>query len=70
MVKLTDIKPGDFVTVDGGFTCMTEGKEYEVFEDADGDLFIECTKDGHWLDSQEDEPGQDLVGIVSVRRPE
>jgi hypothetical protein len=51
-VKLLDIRVGDFVQTDDGFTCMTAGRHRVEKE--------------HYLKGQEDEPGTDLVGIHPI----
>lgn len=62
-MKLADIKIGDRVKTDGGFTCMAAGTK--IVEGDDDGLFIPCNDGKHYLDGQEDEEGADLVGISS-----
>ena len=38
---LGDLKPGDMLVADGGFTCLREGEVVTVEQDADG-LFVRC----------------------------
>lgn len=61
--KLQDIKPGDRLTADGGFSCLDKGASYAVrsAEDAKG-LFVNCADGKHYLDGQTDEAGH-LVGL-------
>lgn len=59
--RLDDLKRGDRVIVDDGFTCMTAWSEKIVDEDNAG-LFVDCEDGGHGLDGQDDGDGF-LVGI-------
>lgn len=59
-MKLSDIKPGDTVKLDGGFTCHDGGLAL-VHEDSRG-LFVFCRDGRHYLDGQEDACGN-LVGV-------
>lgn len=69
-MKLSDLKAGETVIIDGGFPCMPAGPAI-VQEDEAGHLYIYCNggnptaqlAERHYLDSQEDEPNGDLVGI-------
>lgn len=47
-VRREDLKVGDIVVVDAGFSCMDAGSEHVVWED-DGDLFIYCREGKHFL---------------------
>lgn len=60
-LQLAGIKPGDFLEVDGGFTCVPEGQVVQVLQDGDG-LFFVCSEGQHYLDGQKDEKGF-LVGV-------
>jgi hypothetical protein len=60
-MKLSDIKAGDTVHTDAGFTCMGAGT-HTVKSDGD-ELYIECDHGKHFLSGQEDEAAGDLVGI-------
>jgi hypothetical protein len=62
-MKLSDIKAGDIVNVDG-LTCMSDGKH--VVEGDEHGLFIRCSSGKHYLDGQEDEETGDLVGVQSA----
>jgi hypothetical protein len=71
--KLSDLKPGSFVTVDDGFSCMLEGVVFEVKADPKGSLYIDCSENGHTLDGQlagdDNDQGHDpdeLIGIYPV----
>lgn len=61
-MKLSEVKPGMYLTVDKDFTCMVTGIVYEVFKNND-DLFVNC-KDGiHYL-SGETMPNDELIGFT------
>ena len=59
--KLTDLKAGDKLKADGGFTCLSAARIAEVKEDAGG-LYVECTEGRHGLDGQEGKNGE-CVGL-------
>lgn len=63
MPKLNIINSGDYVRLDGGFTCRPEGLA-RVHSDNDG-LFFYCDDQKHYLDGQENEDGY-LTGISEV----
>lgn len=60
-MKLSQVKMGDTIVADGGFTCMKAGP-HKVEGDADG-LFVPCSDGKHYLAGQEDEPCADLIGL-------
>lgn len=71
-MKMKDLKAGDIVVVDGGFTCIDPGRKCDVKRDGDG-LYIECRgPDGlkrnkpyhekHHLDGQIGKGGE-LIGL-------
>jgi len=62
-VKLDDLKPGDVITLDSGFTCHEAGNA-QVESDTDGAYFI-CANGRHYLDGQEGADGY-LVGITKA----
>lgn len=49
-----ETKAGDYVEVDGDFTCIAKGARLPVQKDDNGELYIECSGDGgrHFLDGQ------------------
>lgn len=55
--KLKDLKAGDALIADGGFTCMEKGKEYVVKEATTG-LFVECEEGEHYLIGQRNHAGE------------
>lgn len=63
-MKMEDLKAGENVKLDGGFTCAKEGL-HEVHQDDHGHYFI-CDEGKHYLDGQEDEDGN-LVGVETAR---
>lgn len=60
-MKLADIKIGDCVCADGGFTCLRPG--FHDVEGDDGGLFVRCDDGKHYLVGQEADGDADLVGI-------
>lgn len=58
---LKNIKPGDTLTTDAGFDCMSPGSKKTVFALADK-LFICCKHGHHLLDGQLDNEGY-LIGL-------
>lgn len=61
-MKLSDLKPGDTVQVDDGFTCMIASLRV-VQDDKHGGLYVPCNDGNHLLDGQRREDGE-LVGIT------
>lgn len=59
--KLEDLKPGDIIIADAGFTCLEPG-EHKVWEKHGGKLVVGCRDGDHYLDGQRDAAGN-LVGI-------
>jgi hypothetical protein len=39
---MEDIKAGDKLVADGGFTCIEEGRVCDVKSDAGGKLYVDC----------------------------
>ena len=60
--KLSELKPGDTVTVDGDFTCIEPWSQREVHYD--NGLYISCTYGHHYLNGHHDDDGY-LVGVYS-----
>ena len=78
--QLSELKPGDKVEVDGGFTCLRRGEVCEVHANPDGKLFIFCSGHGdfsrnrcrikdrsqtHGLNGQADD-GENCVGVYRL----
>jgi hypothetical protein len=53
-VKITDIKPGDVLIADAGFTCVEAGP-VAIEEDENGELYFLCSEGRHYLDGQTDD---------------
>lgn len=66
--RLSKLKVGDMVEVDGDFDCMRPGSRHMVQRDEDdGDLYISCDAESHKLDGQvSDGDGDSLIGIYPV----
>ena len=63
-IKLKDIKVGNILIADGGFTCLKEGQKCEVMYKKGLGLYIECNEKQHFLDGQTDfDTGEYLVGL-------
>lgn len=59
-MRLADVKEGDTIIADGGFTCIHPGP-VAVEGDAKG-LFVHCAEGKHYLAGQEGGDG-DLIGL-------
>lgn len=67
---VSEVKPGDYLTPDAGFSCLEEGLIYEVVEEK-GALKIQCEAvNGHHLDGQiSGEPGKEFyVGLYLAKK--
>lgn len=60
-MKLSDLKSGDTIVVDGGFPCMSDGPK-TVHVTNNKDFYVICRDGRHFLSGQEDENGE-LIGI-------
>ncbi len=60
-MKLSEVKAGDVIVADGGFTCIRDKAVLTVKKDIGG-LFVLCDQGTHMLDGQLDESGN-LVGF-------
>lgn len=60
-MNINDLKVGDKVVTDAGFTCLDADVVCEVQEDEDG-LFIECAEGKHHLHGQAGSDGE-IVGL-------
>ncbi len=61
--RLSALKEGDTIELDGGFTCEPSGQTI-VYRDENG-LFFYCYDGCHHLKTQADN-GEDLIGIYPV----
>lgn len=61
-MKLSDIKQGDVLVADKGFTCMEAGM-HSVRKNSKGELFIHCEDGEHLLSGQMDDDEGKLVGL-------
>ena len=60
--NLKNVKPGDRLFTDGGFTCMEAGELKVVRRDEGGQLYVACRDGKHLLDGQNDGDGK-LIGV-------
>ncbi len=60
--RLSQLAPGDFVCVDGGLACISDGAKREVGYSPSG-LFIDCDHGHHFLSGQLGDDGDSLIGI-------
>jgi len=67
MTKMSDLKPGDKLKADGGFSCLKLG-EIRTVQSAEDGLFITCNKGRHYLNGQTDETGK-LIGLDLFPEP-
>ena len=63
--KLSELKPGDTIELDAGFSCAHLGPR-EIVKDARGFYFI-CAQGSHYLDGQADD-GEHCVGVYGPIR--
>lgn len=61
--KIDEVKLGDVLIADGGFTCLRENEKLTVSEMLDGTLFVKCGHGIHALDGQLNEEGE-YVGFT------
>ena len=59
--KLSELKVGDIVELDGGFTCQEAGVA-TVHSDEDEKLYFICGDGRHYLSGQADD-GEHCVGV-------
>jgi hypothetical protein len=59
-MKISNVKSGDVLIADGGFTCIESGTELLV----DEDFSVPCSEGKHFLDGQIDfDDGETLIGF-------
>jgi hypothetical protein len=64
--KLSELKAGDKIQTDGGFTCGMNNKILIVENDDDDKLFVRCGEGNHLLAGQVDSDEGHLVGMWRV----
>jgi len=62
--RLSALKPGDIVQVDGDFDCIQPWSRVPVLRSSHG-LYVPCDKGHHYLDGQADD-GDSLIGVYHV----
>lgn len=62
--KLSELKAGDKIELDAGFSCHGAGV-VEIKQNTLGTLYFECEDGNHRLDGQADD-GEHLIGIYRV----
>jgi hypothetical protein len=60
-MKLSELKAGDVLIADDGFTCLRAGPH--TVEASENGLFIKCDVGRHFLTAQEDRETGELVGF-------
>ena len=64
LIKVEDLKVGDKVIADGGFTCLDEGQECEVMKyDFDEGFYVKCSRGEHSLIGQLNDEESYYVGF-------
>lgn len=63
-MKLNEVKEGDRLVADGGFTCMRDGQVGVVFLMDDGKPALPCDAGCHTLDGQVDEKDGSIIGLA------
>ena len=67
IIPVGEVKIGDVLIADGGFTCIDEGQECMVRARTDHSgrrrLFVKCRQWSHGLDGQLDDAGENYVGF-------
>lgn len=67
-MKLSDVKPGMTLVVDGRFVCLPLGQHVIVEGSYDDRLFVPCVWGRHYLGRQVDR--EDLVGFTLASDPD
>ena len=65
MIKLTNMKPNDWLKADTGFTCLSENAVRIIKMDWKCELYIQCDHGRHYLNGQTDHEGN-LVGLTKI----
>ena len=65
--KASQLKAGDEVQIDDGFTCLRANSTHIVFSGNDPDaLYIRCDEGIHWLGGQLAADGETLIGVYRI----
>ena len=67
-MNFSDVKPGDILVADGGFTCIDEGAELTVCRGHEDALYVACDDGRHYLDGQVS--GKILIGFEPKAGPQ
>lgn len=62
-----NVREGDFLRADGGFTCIDEGAVLQVKRGKEG-LFVSCSAGEHYIEGQLDD-GCEYIGFELVEVP-
>lgn len=57
IMELKDLKPGQILKADAGFTCLEDSQLCHVHEDKTDGLFIKCANGSHYLCGQVGDDG-------------
>jgi hypothetical protein len=63
--RLSELRPGDWIEVYAGFSCMSSGEEL-VVETQNGELFVSCYFGEHFLRDELADDGNSLIGMYRV----
>ena len=73
LAVLKEVKEGDILIADGGFTCLKDREEVEVkrhvdptrngYSSPDEGLYVPCSAGRHYLDGQWNEEEEAYVGF-------
>ena len=66
-VKLSQLKPGDFVEIDESLDCMDRGGLHEV-KSVHGEMYLVCDHGYHFLKGQLETDNDSLIGVYSIHR--
>lgn len=66
--NINDIKVGDKLIADGGFTCMSNGEVKEVKSYGGGlvGFYVDCAEGTHNLEGQVDDEQGFIVGLTKA----
>ena len=66
--KVSEVKEGSYLEVDGDFTSMGKGTQLVVRKNhaGDGGLYVECAEGTHYLDSQLSDDGTYYIGMYLI----